>query len=127
MLERGSRRLEAQDRRQEMRRADTGGGGIAAVRTHTLTTHTLLAAVAFAASGPASAQDRNVLLPVPELEHMLQSEPLRIVSVQISRPKVQGDITLKAEVAFGERPPMRIKIRRAEPGADTFNNVPRYE
>src|SRR5215470_4743080 len=101
MLETRSRRMVAQDRRQEMRRADTGGGGIPPVRTDTLTMHTLLAALAFAASGPASAQDRNVLLPVPELEHMLQSEPLRIVSAQISRPKVQGDITLRAEVVFG--------------------------
>ena len=90
-------------------------------------TDTLVAVLAFAASWPASAQDRNVPLPIDELEHMLQLEPLRIVSAQISRPKVQGDITLKAEVAFGDRPPIRIKIRRAEPGANTFNNVPRYE
>jgi len=75
----------------------------------------------------APAQDRNVLLPIVELERMLESEPLRIVSAQVSRPKAQGDITLKAEVAFGNRPPLRVKLRRAEPGADTFNNVPRYD
>ena len=97
------------------------------MRPDTLRMHALFGSLAFAVSWPASAQDRNVLLPVAELEHMLQSEPLRIVSAQISRPKIQGDITLKAEVVFGERPPMRIKIRRAQPGADTFNNVPRYE
>jgi len=75
----------------------------------------------------AFGQDRNVVLPVPELERMLQSDPMRIVSAQISRPKAKGDITLKVEVAFGDRQPMRIKVRRAQPGADTFNNVPRYE
>jgi hypothetical protein len=66
-------------------------------------------------------------LPVPELETMLQSEPLRIVTAEISRPKARGDITLKADVAFGEREPMRIKLRKAERGAETFNNVPRYD
>jgi hypothetical protein len=76
---------------------------------------------------PASAQDANVTLPVAELERMLQSETLHIVSAQLSRPKAKGDITLKAEVAFGERLPMRVKLRKAEPGAETFNNVPRYD
>jgi hypothetical protein len=75
----------------------------------------------------ALAQDKNIVLPVPELEQMLRSEPMKIAGAQISRPKAQGDITLKAEVAFGSREPMRVKLRRAEPGADTFNNVPRYE
>ena len=87
----------------------------------------LVAVLAVAASSPASAQDKNVLIPVPELEHMLQTEPLRIVSAQVTRPKAVGDITLRAEVAFGDRPPMRVKLHRAEPGADTFNNVPRYD
>lgn len=92
-----------------------------------LTVSLVLAALAFAPSWPASGQDRHVLLPVAELEHMLQSEPLRIVSAEISRPKAKGDITLKAEAQFGDRPPIRVKLRRAEPGADTFNNVPRYD
>ena len=86
-----------------------------------------LAVLALALSWQASAQDRNLAIPVAELEHMLQSEPLRIVKAEISRPKAEGDITLKAEVAFGTRPPIRVKLRRAEPGADTFNNVPRYD
>ena len=94
-------------------------------RSHTV--HRLAVALALAASWPAAAEDRNVLLPVAELEQILQSEPLRIVKAGVSRPKAQGDITLKAEVAFGNRPPMRVKLRRAEPGADTFNNVPRYD
>jgi hypothetical protein len=75
----------------------------------------------------ASAQDANITLPVPELEGMLANDPFTIVSAEISRPKARGDITLKAEVSFGGRPPVRVKLRKAEPGADTFNNEPRYD
>jgi hypothetical protein len=88
---------------------------------------TLLGVLAVATSSSAFAQDRNLLLPVSELEPMLRSEPLRIVSAEISRPKARGDITLKADVAFGERPPLRVKLRNAVPGAQEFNNVPRYD
>ena len=97
------------------------------MKTRTLAVHGIVAVLSVAVPSPAFAQDRNVLLPVTELEHMLQSEPLRIVKAEISRPKADGDITLKAEVAFGNRPPIRVKLRKAEPGADTFNNVPRYD
>ena len=62
-----------------------------------LALHVLVAVLASALSWPASAQDRNVLLPVAELEQMLQSEPLRIVSAAVTRPKAQGDITLRTE------------------------------
>ena len=58
---------------------------------------------------------------------MLQAEPIRIVTAEISRPKAKGDITLKADVAFADRPPIRVKVRKAERGAQTFNNVPRYD
>jgi hypothetical protein len=87
----------------------------------------LFALTLLAATRPVAAQDRNIVLPVAELDQMLRSEPMRIVSAEISRPKAKGDITLKADVVFGDRPPMRIKLRKAEPGADTFNNVPRYD
>ena len=50
-----------------------------------------------------------------------------ITHAEISRPKAKGDITLKADVSFGDAPPLRVKLRKAEPGADTFNNVPRYD
>jgi hypothetical protein len=73
------------------------------------------------------AQDANVTLPVADLERMLASEPMRIVTAEISRPKAKGDITLKAEVAFGDQPPLRVKVRKSEPGAESFNNVPRYD
>ncbi|MFO1408413.1 MAG: hypothetical protein U1F08_12915 [Steroidobacteraceae bacterium] len=73
------------------------------------------------------AQDSNILFPVPELERMLAYDPFTIVSAEISRPKARGDITLRAEVSFDGRPPMRVKLRKAEPGADSFNNEPRYD
>jgi len=97
------------------------------MKPHLVTLHLLALLLAWAAPWSASAEDRHLLLPVADLERILQTEPMRIVSAQISRPKAQGDITLRAEIAFGERPPMRIKLRRAEPGAETFNNVPRYD
>ncbi len=75
----------------------------------------------------SEAQDVNLSLPVPELERMLAQDPFTIVSAEISRPKAKGDITLKAEVSFDGRPPIRVKLRKAEPGADTFNNQPRYD
>jgi hypothetical protein len=50
-----------------------------------------------------------------------------ITHAEISRPKAKGDITLKADVAFGEAAPLRVKLRKSEPGAEAFNNVPRYD
>lgn len=75
----------------------------------------------------AAAQDAHIRQPVPELERLLAADPIVIVEAQTSRPKAKGDITLRADVSFGGAPPMRVKLRRAEPGADSFNNVPRYE
>ncbi len=75
----------------------------------------------------AAAQDANITQPVPDLERLLAAEPLVITQAGISRPNAKGDITLRAEVSFGGAPPLRVKLRRAEPGADSFNNVPRYD
>jgi len=76
---------------------------------------------------PVYSQDRNIALPVPELEQMLRSEPLQIAGAELSRPTARGDITLKADAVFGQRPPLRIKVRKADRGAESFNNVPRYD
>jgi hypothetical protein len=75
----------------------------------------------------ASAQDTNIPLPVAELERMLAEDPMQIMSADKSRPKAPGDITSKADVSFGGQAPFRVKLRRSEPGADGFNNVPRYD
>jgi hypothetical protein len=83
----------------------------------------LLAAVAAA----AAAQDSNITAPVPELERMMTDDPFTIVSAEISRPKARGDITLKAMIAFAGHEPLTVKLRKAEPGAEAFNNVPRYD
>jgi hypothetical protein len=89
----------------------------------------VLAALIVAASWSAAAQDRNITVPVADLERMLGSEPMHIVDAKISRPKLQGavDITLKADVSFSGQPPLRLKVRKAERGAEVFNNVPRYD
>ena len=86
-----------------------------------------VAALMFLQATVAAADPVNIDGDPLEIEHMLATEPMKIVSAQVSRPKAQGDITLKAEVAFSDRAPMRVKLRKAMPGADTFNNVPRYD
>jgi hypothetical protein len=86
-----------------------------------------LAAVLLAIALPVAAQDANFTLPVAKLERLLNASPLVIAQAEISRPKAAGDITLKADVSFGGAPPLRVKLRKAEPGAETFNNVPRYD
>ena len=75
----------------------------------------------------AGAQDINIPRPADEIERELATEPFRIAAAEISRPKARGDITLKAELSFSGRPPYRVKLRRAEPGAEDFNNRPRYD
>jgi hypothetical protein len=66
-------------------------------------------------------------MPPEALERQLAAEPFSIVAAEISRPKAKGDITLKADVSFSGNPPYRVKLRRAEPGAEDFNNRPRYD
>jgi hypothetical protein len=87
----------------------------------------LMAAVLGGWGSAAAAQDLNIQLPVPTLERQLGVEPFEIVSAEVSRPKAKGDITLRAEVAFAGAPPYRVKLRKAEPGAEDFNNRPRYD
>lgn len=76
---------------------------------------------------PVLAQDVNLSRPAPEIERQLAADPFVITAAEISRPKARGDITLKAEVSFGGEPPFRVKLRRAVPGAEDFNNRPRYD
>ena len=87
----------------------------------------LLVSAWLGAAGDSAAQDLNITRPVEVLEQELGSEPFEIVAAEISRPKAKGDITLKAEVSFAGKPPYRVKLRKAEPGAEDFNNRPRYD
>ncbi len=80
-----------------------------------------------ALAATAMAQDANIKQPIAELERLLAAEPLVIHEAKISRPNAKGDITLRAEVSFGGSPPLRVKLRKSEPGANSFNNVPRYD
>jgi hypothetical protein len=85
------------------------------------------AALLLALVATAAAQDANITQSVADLEQLLAAEPLVIAQAEISRPKAKGDITLRAIVTFGGAAPLRVKLRKAEPGADSFNNVPRYD
>ncbi len=85
------------------------------------------AALLLALVATASAQDANITQPIADLEQLLAAEPLVITQAEISRPNAKGDITLRADVSFGGAPPLRVKLRHADPGADSFNNVPRYD
>lgn len=87
----------------------------------------LLAVLLSVAATTASAQDANITRPIAELEQLLAADPMVITDAKISRPNAKGDITLRAEVSFAGAPPIRVKLRKAEPGADSFNNVPRYD
>jgi hypothetical protein len=87
----------------------------------------LAMALAATATATATAQNANITRPIADIERELLAEPLEIAAAQTSRPKAKGDITLRADISFGGPPPLRVKLRRAEPGADTFNNVPRYD
>jgi hypothetical protein len=80
-----------------------------------------------ALAATAAAQDANIRQPIADIEQLLSAESMVISQAEISRPNAKGDITLRADVSFGGAPPLRVKLRRAEPGADSFNNVPRYD
>jgi hypothetical protein len=75
----------------------------------------------------ATSRGANFTAPIEDLERLLLAQPLVITQAEISRPQVKEDITLKADISFGGAAPIRVKLRHAEPGADSFNNVPRYD
>jgi len=83
--------------------------------------------VMLSAGAVTAAADPHFARPVTELEPELESQPLQIASATQSRPMARGDVALKAEVSFGGAAPYRVKLRKAEPGADAFNNQPRYD
>lgn len=87
----------------------------------------LLAPLVLLAPLAALTQDANITLPVADIERQLAAEPLVVTQAQASRPLVKEDITLRADVTFGDSAPLRVKMRRAMPGAEGFNNEPRYE
>jgi hypothetical protein len=89
--------------------------------------HLAIALTIASFAGLVYAADVNIPRPADEVEQELATAPFVITAAEISRPKAKGDITLKAEVSFAGAPPYRVKLRRAEPGAEDFNNRPRYD
>lgn len=90
--------------------------------------HLFVALLSFAWAAPGAAQSENLARPVADLERLITAEPLVITHAQVTRPTATTtDITLRAEVSFAGEAPMRVKLRRAGPGAEEFNNVPRYD
>jgi hypothetical protein len=90
--------------------------------------HLFTVLLSFALAATVAARNENVARPVADLERLIAAEPLVIAHAQVSRPTATTtDITLRAEVSFAGEPPMRVKLRRADPGAEVFNNVPRYD
>ena len=87
----------------------------------------LASALLLFVAASAQAADPNIPEPIEQLERMLVEESIEIREAEISRPKAKGDITLKAEIAFGSNPPITVKLRKSEPGAESFNNIPRYD
>lgn len=86
----------------------------------------VLAAVGLAgAPGRGVGQDQNILLPAPVIEQKMRSEPFEIVQETGSR--FEKDRTQRTTVRFADSTLMMVKFAEALPGADTFNNRPRYE
>lgn len=85
----------------------------------------LAAAAVLLAAPPAAGQDSNILLPVAEIEEMLESGTFEVASFRDMR--AEGDRTQLASLAFDEGPVVNTKWALAPHGGETFNNVPRYE
>ena len=83
--------------------------------------------LAWAALAPVAlrAQDANILMPPAEFERRLGTEPLQVVQEQGSRFK--KDRTQRVTVRLADSTLVLVKFAAARPGADTFNNQPRYE
>lgn len=73
----------------------------------------------------AAAQDINILHPVSEIERRLRGEPFEILASRGSR--FEGDRTQNVALAFPDSLIMAVKWAKAPPGAQKFNNEPRYE
>jgi len=71
--------------------------------------------------------DEFLPMSVAELETLLASEPVKIISTRRSREKIASDVTLRGKLEFADGQVLEAKIRPAERGGGTFNNEPRYE
>jgi hypothetical protein len=76
---------------------------------------------AFAPQGGAEAAMEAAL------EARLTNTPFTIKFAKKARDGLVDDTALRSDIVFADGVEMRIKIRRANPGATEFNNEPRYE
>lgn len=84
-----------------------------------------LAAGLGAAPGGASAQAKNIMGAPSEIERRMTTDSLEILQAPGSR--FATDRTQRALVRFPDSTVTQIKFGAALPGADAFNNEPRYE
>lgn len=76
-------------------------------------------------AAPSAAQDGNIIEPVEVIERRLLHDSFEVVDFRGSR--MEGDRTNRAALSFEDGTMMVVKWGRAEPGAEAFNNQPRYE
>ncbi len=77
------------------------------------------------AAPDALPQDSNITMPVDTIERLLRFEEYEMMSCRDTR--FEADRTQLATLMFPGERMMRVKWARAEKGADTFNNRPRFE
>ncbi len=80
-----------------------------------------------ALASPVSAQDRNILYPIAEIEARLQAPELVVMDQDYTRP-LEGDRSRRVTLAGpdGEEP-WEVHWKPVGMGAEGFNNQPRYE
>jgi hypothetical protein len=84
-----------------------------------------LVAAGVAAAAPARAQDRNVIMPVLDIESRLQEQPFRIIDWRGSR--MAEDRTQRTVLAFEDSVVLLVKWANAPANASAYNNEPRFE
>ena len=71
-------------------------------------------------------QDLNIPLPVDSIEYLLTYAPFELPD-DLTGTRFQGDRTMRVDLRFDPATSILTKWAPAPPGAEAFNNVPRYE
>ena len=86
----------------------------------------ILTAALWVPSDELLAQDLNIPLPVDSIEYLLASAPFELPD-DLTGTRFQGDRTMRVDLRFDPTTTILTKWAPAPPGAEAFNNVPRYE
>jgi len=86
----------------------------------------ILTAALWVPSDELLAQDLNIPLPVDSIEYLLASAPFELPD-DLTGTRFQGDRTMRVDLRFDPATSILTKWAPAPPGAEAFNNVPRYE